>query len=155
MVRKMKSVILLAVALVLMVYQMEAQVPKKAANSFSSRYQAAENVKWSSSEGVFKVSFEHLEQSKTASYKTDGTWVKTNIYLTPEELTFRIKDHIKQEYYGAKVVKADLVRTPTSLKYYIVIEHVNSKTQEDKKAPEKTTLIFNEKCEFLGEKEHY
>ncbi|MEP1093594.1 MAG: hypothetical protein ABJG78_00705 [Cyclobacteriaceae bacterium] len=137
----MKSLLLIYI-----IFGLSMQAPKKILNSFDTRYQSAEFVVWSFVDDFYQVSFEHFDQQKTAFFDCDGAWVQTTVSLQPTELMFCIRDFLKYQYAGSKVVQAYYVVTEDLCEYHVILETGNGGKESDLR---RLQLVFDDNCEFM------
>lgn len=133
-------------------FKADAQIPRKISNAFTLKFSTAENVNWTS-DSLYTATFEHQSQMKKAIFNHSGKWLKTIIEIESHELPYCIKDFINQDYNVPTILNAEFIKMPEGNQYSVVINVEKASDAQDNKELKNVGLSFNEKCDFLDEKE--
>lgn len=146
------------------------EIPLEVSGSFWAKYENATNIEWSSTDGIYSVSFDLMQHPKSAIFKTEGEWVRTISILSPRRLIVCLQEFVDENYRGMLITEVVFIETSISEKYFITIgvdqEYEKKEPQNedeielghpDKKTEETTRSIvleFYSNCEFVAEKKH-
>ncbi|WP_421762668.1 hypothetical protein [Ekhidna sp.] len=152
----MKTILLTILALGFAACGSSQNVPSDVLKSFESRYKKAENVTWSSDNGVFSALYKESELVKKSSYQKDGEWIETVTELLVDDLMTCITDYVDDEYMDASIFEAILMESPETKEYQISLEYLDMDREGDEDMDLEgnvvfTKLIFDTNCEFLSE----
>lgn len=138
-------------------YGAQQGTPITVTKPFNTKYKEAKSVIWWAEEGEYQASFKHEGFSKVATYKTNGTWVRTVASIPVDRLMSCITDFINERYTEAVALEAEFVEKPAEEKYHITVEVTEKemKKVEGELTEEFTltyvNLVFNSKCTFLSD----
>ena len=105
-------------------YISPASIPSAVREAFYTRYPKAIRVKWEMEGTFYEVEFINDNFKHESLFKTDGTWVRTEIDLTPNtaQLSSAILSHISTNYPGWRIDDVDLIQVPDDEYFEIELE---------------------------------
>lgn len=107
------------------------KVPVAVKNAFESRFPDATKVKWGKENATeFEAEFKLNNQSISANFKTDGSWVETETGIAVTNLPVNVSNAIKAKYPGSAINKAEKTEKPGGKVVYETIIKVNGKKKE-------------------------
>ena len=123
-----KIIIMLAVTISsLAAFASEENVDKKVLNAFSQEFAGAKDVKWTSNETFYKVSFVYNSQYVYAFYQLDGELLAMTRNITSLDLPISLQTSLKKGYEGYWISDLFEISNNEGTKYYITMENADSK----------------------------
>ncbi len=127
----------------------QVQVPTRALLNFKHRYERATEVTWADTiKNQLAVKFTHVDEQKIAFFDRNGNWLKTHIFLQPDQLMYCIRDHILEGYPDYETREAFAISSGVKLTYFAVLARKESTT--DIHSAQKV-VSYSNKCEFISE----
>lgn len=123
-----KIIIMLAITISsLAAFASEENVDKKVLNAFSQEFAGAKDVKWTSNETFYKVSFVYNSQYVYAFYQLDGELLAMTRNITSLDLPISLQTSLKKGYEGYWISDLFEISNNEGTKYYITMENADSK----------------------------
>lgn len=123
-----KIIIMLAITISsLAAFASEENVDKKVLNAFSQEFAGAKDVKWTTNETFYKVSFVYNSQYVYAFYQLDGELLAMTRNITSLDLPISLQTSLKKGYEGYWISDLFEISNNEGTKYYITMENADSK----------------------------
>ena len=121
----MRSLFILA--FVLMQFGAQAvDVPASVEKTFKTKYPTATDVEWFDEEdGTFAAYFYINEESKTAKFNANGTWVETKTFMEDGKMPKAVNNALNMKYKGATISSVTMIEMPSTVNQYEVNAEAN------------------------------
>jgi len=97
-------------------------------NAFAAKFPGASNVKWGKENAKeYEAEFKLNNNSISANFKTDGSWVETESVIPVADLPAAVTSAIRTKYPGAPITLAEKTEQPGNKVLYEVGIKVNGK----------------------------
>lgn len=120
-------------------YLLTVDIPPAVAKKFRSRFSAAKDVKWETSEGNWKSTFTYREMPTTAIFSDSAQWVMTIAEMDVKNIYAPVQRTLDKEYSDYKVTYAEKA-TRKDRKDYYYVELISKKKNLQ---PQKMGLYFD------------
>ena len=115
------------------------KVPDVVKTAFSTKYPAATNVKWGKENAKeYEAEFKLNNNSVSANFGLDGSWVETESVIPVAELPAAVKAAVNAKYPGAAITLAEKTEQPGNKILYEVSVKVNGKKKSMELKPDGT-----------------
>jgi hypothetical protein len=104
-------------------YESGENVNSAIISSFASRFDRAENVSWTSTEGFVKASFTLGNKSMAAYYEKDASFIGTSSLITLDQLPIRAKRSFAKRYSDYTIKDAIRFDASDETAYYVTAEN--------------------------------
>ncbi len=98
---------------------LSTDVPASVVKAFEAKYAGASELVWEEQNGMWEVDFVLAKQAYEASFGANGTWMKTQQEISPEDVPASITAALETEMPGFEIEDAEIVETPAG-KFYEV-----------------------------------
>ncbi len=103
-------------------------IPVPVQTSFKAKFATLTKVKWSLEKAdEFEAEFKMDGLKKSANFKSDGTWLETEIEIRKSQLPQAVLDAIGKQYPGYKIQEAEQAETSENSIFYGVTIELNEK----------------------------
>lgn len=105
------------------------KVPDVVKNAFTAKYPNATNVKWGKENAKeYEAEFKLNNNSVSANFGLDGSWVETESVIPVSELPVAVKAAISTKYPGASITLAEKTEQPVNkVLYEVTIKVIGKK----------------------------
>ena len=115
------------------------KVPDAVKNAFTAKFPAATNVKWGKENAKeYEAEFKLNNNSVSANFGMDGSWVETESVIPESELPAAVKTAVSAKYPGAPITLAEKTEQPGNKILYEVTVKVNGKKKSVELKPDGT-----------------
>ncbi|MEQ9405636.1 MAG: hypothetical protein RIM99_18750 [Cyclobacteriaceae bacterium] len=116
------------------------EIPLEVSSAFWAKYEDARSIEWSTENDTYTVSYDLQGLSRSATFKTDGEWVKTISNHPPEKPIACLQDFVDENYLETKVDEVVFVETPASEKYILLLNVIQKHRKEESNSADETNL---------------
>jgi len=103
-------------------------VPAPVLSAFKAKFVTAVKVKWSIEKAnEYEAEFKMDGLKKSANFKSDGTWIETEIEINISQLPQVVIEAINKRFSGCKIDEAEQAETPENTNFYGVTIELNEK----------------------------
>ena len=103
-------------------------VPAPVLSAFKAKFVNAVKVKWSIEKvNEYEAEFKMDGLKKSANFKSDGTWIETEIEINISQLPQVVIEAINKRFSGCKIDEAEQAETPENTNFYGVTIELNEK----------------------------
>lgn len=107
----------------------KSTLPKRVFETFNKKYPKVEDVKWEvKSKGDYKIKFELGGKKTIVEIDDDGTWEKTSIHISLNELPQEVQTTVNEQKKNSKITEIKVVVDNDGDTYYKVDLTDDSKT---------------------------
>lgn len=132
-------IVLAAAILISSCVHSQIKVTDAAKKAFASKFPNAKNVKWGKENAhEYEAEFKLNDQSISANFKLDGSWVETESSIAVSDLPSAVTNAIKLKYPGTILNEAEKVEMPGGKTVYETVVKVNGKKKEIEINPDGT-----------------
>lgn len=130
-------------------YLLTVDIPNYIARKFKSRFAAAKDVTWETSDTNYVARFTYRDQKTTATFSDSADWIQTVSVLDLKDIYRPVQRQLDENYKDYKLTYAEKV-TRADRKNYYYIEMVSKKRDLE---PQKLGLFFDSTGRPKEEKE--
>ncbi|HEY6064190.1 MAG TPA: PepSY-like domain-containing protein [Chitinophagaceae bacterium] len=115
------------------------KVPEAVKNAFAARFPAATNVSWGKENAKeYEAEFKLNNNSVSANFGLDGSWVETESVIPVSELPAAVKTAVSTKYPGGSITLAEKTEQPGNKVLFEVAVKVNGKKKSMELNPDGT-----------------
>lgn len=129
----MKNIFIVFVAIIAISISASGQlkVTEAAKKAFAAKFPNATDVKWGKENATeYEAEFKLNNQSISANFKTDGSWVETETTIKASELPAAVTNAINTKYPGNTITRAEKLEKPGGKILYETVIKVKGKKKE-------------------------
>ena len=126
--------------------QNKIDVPKVVTDAFSAKYPTAKKVEWEMEDATeYEAEFKLGGAEMSANFKTDGTWLETEMEINKEDLPEVVKTAIATQFSDYELEDAEQVEKPgAAMAYEVQLENEATDTEIEAVFGADGTLIKQE-----------
>ena len=111
--------------------QHKIEVPKVVTDAFNAKYPPAKKVAWEMEDAIeYEAEFELDGVEMSANFKTDGTWLETEMEMNKEDLPEVVKTAIASQFSDYELEEAEQVEQPgAAMSYEVQLENETTDTE--------------------------
>ncbi len=98
----------------------EVNVPAVVKTAFETMHPSVKQVKWEKEEGMYEAEFKKDKTENAVLFTSTGTYVKTEVEISPISLPAPIIEYIKKNLADTKIIEASKITTANSTISYEV-----------------------------------
>ncbi len=115
------------------------KVPEVVKNAFAAKFPAATNISWGKENAKeYEAEFKLNNNSVSANFGMDGSWVETESVIPESELPAAVKAAVSTKYPGAPITLAEKTEQPGDKVLFEVVVKVNGKKKSMELNPDGT-----------------